>query len=60
MYEKYLAILSLTKEPGWFSQYNDYNIGWTALILIFLNAKITFFLLEHPALCWGSSRSPVS
>jgi hypothetical protein len=46
MHENYLAILSVTKKLGWFTQYSDYNIGWTALVLISLKAKITFFFLS--------------
>jgi len=35
----------VTKNPGWFSQYSDYNIGWTALILISCEGQDKFLTL---------------
>jgi hypothetical protein len=46
----------VTKELGCCSQYSDYNIGWTALILIFCEGQYNFFFFptKHPAQFWGA------
>jgi len=58
MYEYYLAVLLVTKKLGWCSQYSDFNMGWTALIWIFLKAKIilSFFLNIQPYSVGAPSR----
>ena len=52
-----MAVLLVTKELGWFSQYGDDTMGRTALILIACEGQDYFFLntqpssWEHPVSC---------
>jgi len=47
-----LAVLLVTKEPACFSQYREYFIGWTALILISCERQDNVFISKHPAHFW--------